>query len=357
MKKIGIACIASRLLCVGALVLASSTALAQSSIQLYGQIDEWVGSQSLPGGKRAWELSGGGMATSFWGLRGSEALGNDMNAVFSMEGFFRPQNGAAGRFSGDTFFARNAYVGLSSSRYGTLTFGRQTTPLFISTIFLNPFVDSFTFSPMISQTYLGLGTGQPFATDMGAVGDTAWSNSVKYATPDFNGLKGTLMYGLGNQAGQNGAKKWSAQFLYLHGPLAATGVYQYASFSSTPTDLSSLIAGMKSQQISQIGLSYDFSFAKFFGQYMYTKNDQSVGGWHVNTLQGGVSVPIDLGNMLASYAYSRDAGGLNQTRQTASLGYDYWLSKRTDIYVSYLYDHVSQLEAGNTFGIGLRHKF
>ena len=49
---------------------------------------------------------------------------------------------------------------------------------------------------------------------------------------------------------------------------------------------------------------------------MYTKNDQVAGSWHVNTAQGGVSVPLGVGNAMASYAYSRDSGGLDQTRQT-----------------------------------------
>jgi len=341
---------------IAGLLAGASTAFAQSSVQLYGQVDEWVGAQKFPDGQRSWQVSGGGMSTSYWGLKGSEDMGGGYKAIFALEGFFLAQNGQYGRFTGDTMFSRNAYVGVESP-YGTVTAGRLTTNLFVSTILFNPFIDSYVFSPMVYHVYLGLGTFPTYTTDQGVVGDSGWNNAVQYSTPNFNGLSGNLMYALGNTAGENGAKKYSAQFLYFHGAFAATGVYQYVNFNSAPGDLDSLVAGMKSQGVGQIGLSYDLKYVKFYGQYMYTKNDQVISGWHVNTAQGGVSVPAGPGNVMASYAYSRDTGGLDQTRQTAAIGYDYPLSKRTDVYAAYLYDHISNQSSGDTFGVGIRAKF
>ncbi|WP_179405548.1 porin [Burkholderia guangdongensis] len=335
---------------------AAVPAHAQSSVSLYGQVDEWVGAQKYPGSERAWGVKGGGMSTSFWGLKGAEDLGNDFKAIFAMETFFRAENGHSGRFDGDTFFARNAYVGISSP-YGTVKLGRQTTQLFVSTILFNPFVDSYQFSPMIWHVYLGLGTFPTYPTDMGVVGDSGWNNALSYTSPSFGGANFAAMYAFGNQAGSNGSKKWSAQANFANGPFAATAVYQYVNFNGSPGDLSGLVAGMRSQSVGQVGLSYDLKYVKFFGQYMYTKNDQDTGSWHVNTAQGGVSVPIGVGSALASYAYSRDSGGLEQRRRTWALGYDYPLSKRTDVYAAYMNDHISNLSNGDTFGVGLRAKF
>ncbi len=341
---------------------ASSSAFAQSSVQLYGQVDEWVGATKFPGGDRAWNVGGGGMSTSYWGMKGSEDLGGGYKAIFTLEDFFRAQNGQYGRFQGDTLFSRNAYVGIESP-YGTVTAGRLTTQLFVSTILFNPFIDSYTFSPMVYHVYLGLSTFPEYTTDQGVVGDSGWNNAVQYSTPNFGGLSGSVMYGLGNQAGDNGAKKWSAQVLYFHGPFAATAVYQYVNFNNTPGDIGSIVSndvtivGLKSQGVGQVGMTYDLKYVKFFGQYMYTKNDQQVGSWHVNTAQGGVSAPIGAGTAMASYAYSRDGGGLNQTRQTWALGYDYPLSKRTDLYAAYMYDHIDNQSTGDTFGVGIRAKF
>ena len=339
----------------------ASSAFAQSSVQLYGQVDEWVGDQKFPDGKGAAEVSGGGMSTSYWGLKGAEDLDNGYKAIFTLEGFFLAQNGAYGRFTGDTFFSRNAYVGIESP-YGTVTAGRLTTPLFVSTILFNPFVDSYEFSPMVWHTYLGLGTFPTYNTDQGVAGDSGWNNAVEYSSPNFNGFSANVMYALGNTAGENGAKKWSAQFLYFHGAFAATGVYQYVNFNDAPGDLTSLaqsvgLASMKSQSVAQLGLSYDLKYVKFFGQYMYTYNAQDIGSWHVNTAQGGVTVPAGPGSIMASFAYSRDGSGLDQTRQTAAIGYDYPLSKRTDVYAAYMYDHFTSQTSGQTYGVGIRTKF
>lgn len=334
-------------------LLACSAAYAQSSVQLYGQVDTWVGAQKFPGGNRAWQVAGGGMSTSYWGLKGAEDLGGGYKAIFTLEDFIRPQNGGSGRFTGDAFFSRNAYLGIESP-YGTFTAGRLTTQLFVSTILFNPFVDSFVFSPMVYHVYMGLGMYPPYMTDQGAIGDTCWNNAVQYSTPDFGGLSASVMYGLGNQADGSGQHKYSAQFLYFHGPFAATGVYQYANFNVAGGDLGSLIAGMKNQSAAQIGFSYDLKFIKFFAQYMYIKNDVTAGSFHVNTAQGGATVPVGLGSMMASYAYSRNSGGSDQTRRTWALGYDYPLSKRTDVYVAYMNDQITSQSTGDTFGVGMR---
>ena len=345
-----------------ALLASASSAFAQSSVQLYGQVDEWVGAQKFPGGKTAVQVSGGGMSTSYWGLKGAEDLGGGYKAIFTLESFFRAQNGQYGRFQGDTFFARNSYVGLQGP-IGTFTAGRLTTQLFVSTILFNPFVDSYVFSPMVYHVFLGAGTFPTYRTDQGVIGDSGWNNSVQYTSPDFNGLSGSVMYSFGNQAGDGRSKKYSAQFLYFHGPFAATGVYQYVNFNNTPGDLTSVdgftTPGYKSQSVGQLGASFDMKYVKFFAQYMYTKNDYDTPGqtFHVNTGQGGVTIPLGPGTVMASYAYSRSNGGLDQTHKSWALGYDYPLSKRTDVYAAYLNDKYTDMSSGNTFGVGIRAKF
>ncbi len=65
---------------VAAFATAGVGAHAQSSVQLYGQVDSWAGMQQFPGGKRAWVVGGGGMSTSYWGMKGSEDLGGGYKA-------------------------------------------------------------------------------------------------------------------------------------------------------------------------------------------------------------------------------------------------------------------------------------
>lgn len=334
----------------------AQSAFAQSSVQLYGIVDSFVGAQKLPGGERAWQVGGGGMSTSFFGFGGTEDLGGGYKTVFALESFFRPQNGKAGSFDGDTFFSRNAYVGIQAP-YGTLTLGRQSTLLYLAGTLFNPFYASFTFSPIVNHMYEGLGTYPSFKTDQGIIGGTAWSNAVQYATPDYRGLSARVLYSFGNQAGDNSKKKVSAQMMYQQGPLAVSGVYQYASYNSSADDLASLLPGFKSQSVGQLAASYNFNFVKLYGEYMYTSNQRTPATFHVDTVQAGFAIPVGVARILGSWAWSRDHGGLDQTRQTWALSYDYPLSKHTDLYAAYMSDHLSRLSSGNTMGIGVRARF
>jgi predicted porin len=94
---------------------------AQNSVTLYGLIDEGVNFTNNAGSGSA-----GNAAGSRWGVRGSEDLGSGLSAIFRLEGGFNASNGEFGQEG--RLFGRQAYVGLQSDRYGTLTLGRQYDP-------------------------------------------------------------------------------------------------------------------------------------------------------------------------------------------------------------------------------------
>ncbi|OAI64311.1 porin [Ralstonia solanacearum] len=334
----------------------SAAAHAQSSVTLYGQVDAWVGAQKGFDSSRAGVVNPGGMSTSYWGLKGSEDLGNGLKSLFALEAFFRPDTGRAGRFDGDNFFARNAFVGLSSNAWGTIKLGRNTPPYFVSTILFNPFIDSYTFSPAVFHTYLGNGLSGA-AGISGLVGDSGWNNSILYSTPDFNGLSANLIYGAGEQAGHNGQNKWGGSLLYFHGNFAATAAYQQVRFDASPGDLDTIVAGFRRQDAALLGATYDFGVVKLYGQYQHIKNTISTGDTKANGGQLGVSVPVGAGSILASYAYTKTSGAVDVKRNTWAIGYDYALSKRTDLYAAYFRDKVTSLSTADTFGVGMRAKF
>ena len=97
-----------------ALAAASTAATAQSNVSLYGLIDLSVGRTQAPGGASSDGIDSGRMTTSYWGARGNEDLGGGLKAVFALESFMRSDTGSAGRFNADTFWARNAFVGLEN---------------------------------------------------------------------------------------------------------------------------------------------------------------------------------------------------------------------------------------------------
>ncbi len=348
-----------------AATLFSGAAFAQSSVTLYGQADMFVGGIKNPGSSdRAYVANSGGMQTSYWGIKGTEDLGMGTKAIFDLNGFFRTDSGSSGRFNGDSMFSRNAYVGLENQRYGTLKLGRNTTPYFVSTILFNPLVDSYVFSPMIFHTYFPTSSGRVY--DPGIIGDSGWNNSLLYSTPNFGGLTGNVMYSFGESAGNTGKNKWGGNLTYFSGDFAATVAFQQVKFDNTPFDLTNQtsnpnLTGFDKQTAVQAGLSYDFKILKAFvqGQYIKTNvNTNSFGDIKHIDGQAGVSVPVGAGNVLASYAYGRVLNEVSSIkRNTFALAYDYNLSKRTDVYAAYYYDKVTGIEHGDSFGVGVRHKF
>jgi len=105
-----------------ALSLLPIAAHAQSSVTLYGLVDDGLNINTNAGGKHLYNVSSGVIQASRWGMRGTEDLGGGLKTVFLLENGFDENTGKLGQ--GGLEFGRQAYVGLSSD-YGSVTLGRQ----------------------------------------------------------------------------------------------------------------------------------------------------------------------------------------------------------------------------------------
>ncbi|WP_321857498.1 porin [Paraburkholderia tropica] len=347
-------CIRKLAICIGASAfgfLHGASAFAQSNVNMYGIIDTFVGATQTPGTQRAIGESGGGLTTSFFGFSGSEDLGDGLKAIFALEAYFQPTTGASGKSATDSFFGRNAWVGLESDRYGTLRLGRLAPNLFIAAVKFNPFSNSFTFSPMMLDMYRSYGA-------LGTLGDTDWSNAVAYMSPDLAGFHVGAQYAFGSTAGEGGAHKDDAIVMYDHGRFSAAAVYQYLNYHLAVGDIGTSlpgVPGLKSQESFFLGASWDAGFARLYGTYDRTSNTSSIRSVNVNSGQIGVAIPIGTSSILASWEHMAASNG--DRRNTASVGYDYPLSKRTDLYAVYKYDYVAGDTSGQSMGVGIRHRF
>ena len=322
-----------------ATLCASAGAFAQSSVTLYGLMDAGVRSYQTAGTEKNKEVSSGDMTTSFLGFKGAEDLGGGLSAIFTFEHFFRPDVGQAGRFNGDGFWTRSAFVGLKSE-YGAVTFGRNTTPFFVSTLVFNAFGDSFSYSPSILHYFQSGGA---------LVGDSGWSNSVAYKSPSFGGASVNLLANLDeNGAGQKG-NNFGGNVLYFSGMFSGTVAYQNVKNAT-----GGLAAGLDSQESWQLGGAVDFKVVKVFGQYGQVKNEGTV-ELKNKIFQIGASAPIGNGKVLFAYGEAEaETAATDVTRKTTSVGYDYNLSKRTDVYAIYMNDKKTNLDSGNSYGAGIR---
>ncbi len=319
--------------CALAATALAAQAQSSSNVTLFGLFDLSVGETKAPGGVRNRDVDSGKMTTSHIGLRGSEDLGGGLSVVFRLEHFLRADTGEIGRFTGDTFWSRNATVGLSHKDYGTMTVGRNTTPLFVATLQFNPFGDSFGYSPAIRH-YFTSGT---------ATGDSGWNDSILYSSPSFGGFR----VGAAVTTDTNGAggRNKGVNASYSGGPFAAAFVYQdVEKDGATPVD---------DTRTWQLSGSYALAVAKLFVQLgkvdnKTTNNTYKLAGF-------GVSVPVGAGNILAHY--DRIRPDIGNDRKTFTIGYDYFLSKRTDVYGVAMSDKIDTLSSGHGYSVGIRHRF
>jgi predicted porin len=319
-------------------------ALAADEVQVYGLIGSFAGSiKRSDSVARTTIVGSGGLTTSYLGFRGGEDLGDGLRAVFQLETFFQPDNGGAGRSAADpSGFSRNGWVGLQGA-FGQLSMGRHTSPYYVSMQVVNPFGSSVAFSPLVVQSYVA-------AFSNTVIGDTVWNNAVQYATPTLGDVSVTAIYAPGEVAGDSSVRNYGLHLRYKHGPLAA--------ILSGQRVRTAVVAPSTGQDAWLAGMSYDAGPVKLYGSAQAT--DNAVTSIKSRTYQAGASVPVTpTGSILFSWARTGvdNPKAVVPTHNTAGLGYDYYLSKRTDVYATYLYDRIDGRAAGNSYALGIRHLF
>ncbi|WP_158903942.1 porin [Burkholderia sp. L27(2015)] len=337
----------------------SISAHAQSSVVLYGIIDEGVQYNTNAknvvngtnvGGRQVTLDSATGLNGSRWGLRGAEDLGNGLKAIFTLESGINVSNGAFGQ--GGTPFGRQAFVGLSSSRFGTLTMGRQYDAVVTYV------------QPVAAYGYVASSTLFDHPGDLDNLGNTVrTNNAIKYGSPNFNGLTFGAVVSLGGEAGNvTGGGGYSAGAAYASGPITLGAGYNYFKnptgtagtgfFTDNQNGVSVLggslnsgYAAATSYQVIAAGASYKIGPAKFNVAYSNTQYGDAVSGGAnamFNTAEVGLKWEFKQ-NLYAgaTYNYTKGNSVTNASGQTLgdqhysqfSLVTDYSLSRRTDVYI------------------------
>lgn len=362
-----------------ACVLLSGPALAQSSITAYGMVDAMLGKTTgAINGVNALDksvavLSGAGMSTSHWGIRGSEDLGGGFHAIFDVSSFFRSDTGQPGRsdaigppvnISADPFFSRASHVGLSSKTLGTVRLGNYRTSAFFDAVVSNAFGDSMQFSPLQMITNVG----GPLS------GGTSWTDQISYESPRW----GAMSFSVEKSFSENrGGGNMGARMAFADGPTALSLVWQDVKKDPLTFADGTTSADTRSWRL---GASHDFRWIRLFAHLGRIENrgsqalrlQQKHKVWDISA-----SIPLGYGKVLLAYGergtndavapQSASLAGGNVKRQVMSIGYDHLLSKRTDLYVVAMQDKTltntlpspgTRVQAsGTNFGIGMRHRF
>ncbi|WP_321893841.1 porin [Paraburkholderia tropica] len=314
----------------------SAPAYAQSRVTLYGSIDLGVDFASNAGGNHQVQMSNAVGTASMWGILGEEDLGGGYATVFRLESGFNAANGAAG---GGLAFSRQAYVGVRSDEFGTLTFGRQWSPM---TDLISPL--------SLNGVYGGWYASHP--NDMDNLNYTfSIPNAVKYVSPMIGGWVAEAMYAFGGQAGQfsanavfSGALAWTqggftigAGYLQINNPQATVIGYQSGG-GYINTVYGADLVDARSQRIAGAGATYSFGPVQVFGNLTQVDFPQRSTSFDTRFRNAELSVAYRLNPATVAYGgftYTEGHAPLmdQKTRyRQISLGVDYSLSKRTSVY-------------------------
>ncbi len=313
-------------------VAAAPGAYAQSSITLYGVLDNYIGYQSANVGGKSTALTvlgSNGLSTSRYGIRGTEDLGGGLKSSFDLEGGFDPSTGETQNQYRS--FDRQAWVGLSDDTYGAFRLGRQETAMW----FYSGNMDAFG-----AATY---GSGLNNFAEWQARVD----NDISYFTPKFANTQFEIHYALGGLAdntGGNGVFQVAGQT--WQGPVYFAAAYLNAVNATQTNRVQQLMAGGY----------YNYGSGKVYAAFFRSndvisattgnalespggKFDPSVGavsntpGNYHNTYSLSADYHINAALTVgAGYSYMQDDSSLHNNADEFSLITTYDLSKRTTIY-------------------------
>jgi predicted porin len=319
---------------VSTATLYSVSAAAQSSVTLFGLVDEGIRytTHANPQGDSQYQIANGG-SESLWGIKGTEDIGGGTKVVFQLENRFFPNNGQ----SDPAYpFFNTAFVGVQSSTFGKLTMGRQLNPLsdaVLSAFISNPWLPTFyQFRPEVMMAQ-GVWT----------------SNMVKYAAR-WQYITAEVSYAFGNNAGAFGSgSQIGASVLFLPGwPLKLAAAYLDSRDAvNSSAHLKSWTAGgsyIFGGTTIDAGWAVNRQDAGFVGNFPNGPfSEPALTALGFNTFSqrqmfyGGVTQLIGDSTHLSGNVWRTIQTGKTQTGDGNATQFqllaDYNLSKRTDVYL------------------------
>jgi predicted porin len=339
--------------------LAAGSALAQSSVTLYGRVNETVEYVKI-GKKNITELRDN---TSFWGLKGSEDMGDGLKASFLLEAAFDTSNGA-GSYQGGTFFGRESWVALGSEKWGRVRLGNMSATAFY-----------YSTADYVSQHNGDFGTSADafflFAGDS--------KNTIAYITPSLYNTTVEVQYGFDEKSSTGSSDSINVGVMYDNGPFHFGGGYATGPLQAPPIGGRTFARAPNDSETYGIRGLYDigtFSFGAInIGGYVNHdvlddgKTSSSRTSYRLSSMltNGASEFHVNVG-------YADDFSGTRKTSAVQySFIYNYNLSKRTKIYGYYTgIDNDKNIYYGpgfnngatgapgsdfSTFAIGIRHYF
>ncbi len=339
------------LLALAVLGAFAGTAAAQSSVTIYGVLDQSIAKRNdcnpcaiNPGapGSDAWTVQQS--TQSRLGFRGNEDLGGGLSAQFQIEHRFSPDTGAP--LNSNAFWQGRSYVQLTSAAAGSIYLGREYTPAFWIELKSDPFGNDGVGQTGIGINYAGFLTPDP-------VGNGARSsNTVGYKTPNMGGLTANVAVSLAETSGLGRNTGFNVE--YAAGPIYAGLGYEKMNDGSSD-----------GQGVMNLAFHYNLGFIKPMFYYAKSKTGLNGDTSHKMFL---LSATAPLGNGVVKFGLSRitldvPSAAAEDKHTKLGLGYNYNLSKRTNLYFDLGSASGAASFAGvkgersTAYAVGVRHTF
>ncbi|MDO5532819.1 porin [Sutterella sp.] len=354
-----------------------------ADVTLYGNIDtglnyERIDKDNNTDTTNTFQMKSGQQAGSRWGLKGKEDLGNGYAVGFILESGFGSDDGSLEQ---GRLFRRESSLSLYTP-FGQVSFGRFGS--------INQGVSSWGKIGMLSAFSTGYGS---YVAQVGTTLKTAsvYDNAIGYQTPSFAGVKVYAQYAMGNTKESSTAateldgteNKSSKDRYYVigatynNGPLNLFFSVDSTNYRSWDATNNVSRGDVDDSLTVTLGGNYNFGVAKLHAgaQYMdevsFSGIQGSLGKVKGYGLTVSASIPAFGGSALVGAGYmdlgeaDSNATKFDFSRWVVSAGYDYMITKRTNVYAvaSYTQDTYEVTGAADrepnaaTAMVGLRHRF
>ena len=277
-------------------------AFAQSSVTVYGIMDAAIAKEDTgaAGGKRT-AINSGNQSSSRLGFKGSEDIGGGLKAIFNIEAGVALDTGAADA----ALFGRRAVVGLSGN-FGNLTVGREYSPV----------ADVAKETDVFGQGFYGSNLN---AFTTGRL-TRRLSNSVNYRSNAMSGFRVGASYAAGETSTGPSQNLMGVMVDYN-----LAGLYVGAGYHTIKRQ----VTGDDKELI--FGAGYKMGAFEVKGNYM--EADPTGANNKFEQVNLGAAYTMDAHKFFTNFQTNKLETGAKGNGY--AFGYQYSLSKRTNVYASY----------------------
>lgn len=326
-----------------------------TSLLLYGKVETGFMMGNSDIGVKNREMWNG---TSYWGMRGTEALGGGTTVFFFLEQGFKLLSGKGP--SNGVQWSKGSYVGLADPGWGRIELGRMHKPdywAFVESDRNLDFSDSSLSAIKLQyDTVLGYSTYSDY-----------FSNAIYYASPHLHGFSGDVAYGFSERVGfqSRAGQEFGTRLRWAGGPVKLNVAFNdYGYYATSTTSKSS---SWKTEIVS--GSARTWHDIEIGANMIHARRDGD--GWFASSWQLTVGIPLGNYDLNFGTANVRQSG--DKRTQAWSANYAYHLSPRTTLFANAVYYHNNRngTAAVGVFanddvrpgyapwavGVGMKHRF